>query len=326
MRYSLVIPIYNDAYLARDFCIAFRDVMEKHLARKNIEDEVELIFVNDGSADDSITTLKALVSNFAFVRVIDLSRNFGQHIAIACGLAEARGQIVGRANVDMQDPVLEIPRMLQALEQSDTDIIVGVYQERFSKIRDKLSAYFFYKFFNWLSNGTTPQNTSSLRFMSRRYVDAYNKLNEKTRFPQGLDNWLGFNHRYISIAHSERKDGQSSYTFKKRVKLGVDAALSFSERPLRLIFWLGVAFLAFGAAYSAYLIAWRFLSPDPIPGYASLVILFVTFCGIQNLCLGIVAQYIGKILQEVLDRPLFLVKDRYEPSQKARDDEHAAKQ
>ena len=310
-RYSYVVPIYNDAYLARDFCETFRSVFREKFATDSIADLTELIFVNDGSSDDSIDTLKSLLPDYDFIKIIDLSRNFGQHIAIACGFKEALGQYVGRTNVDMQDPLSDIPRMIDMIEHSHVDIVIGIYDERFSGWQDKLSANLFYRFFNWLTYHKTPQNTSSLRLMSRRYIDAYNLLTEKTRFPQGLDNWLGFNHSYIPIAHKERIDNRSSYTLSKRLKLAVDAALSFSERPLAFIFWLGVALIGFGVAFSVYLIVWRLVSSDPIPGYASLIIFFVMFCGIQNLCIGIVAQYIGKILSEVQNRPLFLVKDRF---------------
>lgn len=311
-RYSLVVPIYNDAYLARDFCAVFDQVFRGADANRDLRETAELIFVNDGSEVDSTLLLRQLFNEYRFVKVVELSRNFGQHIAIACGFKEARGDFVGRTNVDMQDPLAEIMKMIEVLETSDADIVVGTYKNRASSWQDRLTAYLFYRFFNWLTGQKTPQNTSSLRLMSRRYIDAYNSLTEKTRFPQGLDNWLGFNQRYIEIEHRDRSDGKSSYTFKGRLKLAVDAALSFSEKPLALIFWLGTALIAFGVIYSVYLATWRLLSPDPIPGYASLLIFFLLLFGIQNLCIGVIAQYIGKILLEAQNRPLFVVKERHE--------------
>ena len=312
LPYSFVVPIYNDAYLARDFCIVFEQVFRELRPTHDLRNTVELIFVNDGSGSESTLLLRPLVNDFNFVRIIELSRNFGQHVAIACGFKEARGQFVGRTNVDMQDPLSEIPKMITMLEHSDTDIVIGIYEQRESSWQDRVTAYLFYRFFNWLTGQETPQNTSSLRLMSRRYIDAYNTLKETTRFPQGLDNWLGFNREYIPIGHMERADGNSSYTLKGRIKLAVDAALSFSDRPLALIFWMGTALITFGLVYSVYLVVWRLLSSDPIPGYASLLIFFVIFFGIQNLCIGVVAQYIGKIILEVQNRPLFLIKNRFE--------------
>jgi glycosyltransferase involved in cell wall biosynthesis len=315
--YSYIVPIYNDGYLARDFCREFATVFAQAFPETPLREVVELIFVNDGSTDSSINLLKDLLPERDFLRVIDLSRNFGQHIAISCGFSEARGTFVGRTNVDMQDPLSEIPRFIEAIQDPNIDLVIGTYDERQSRNSDKITAYFFFRFFNWLSGQTIPQNTSSLRLMSRRYIDTYNSLTEKTRFPQGIDSWLGFNHQYISIGHNERADKKSSYTWRSRLKIALDASLSFSDRPLGLIFAAGVAFMIFAVLFSAYLIGWRLLSDDPLPGYASLVLFFLLFSGFQNICLGIIAQYIGKVLQEVQNRPLYVIKDRYEGGAKA---------
>lgn len=310
--YSFVVPIYNDGYLAKDFCREFADVFGRAFPDRPVSEVAELIFVNDGSIDSSINLLKDLLSEHDFLRIIDLSRNFGQHIAISCGFREARGTFVGRTNVDMQDPLSEIPRFIQAIQTPGTDLVIGIYTKRRSKPSDRITSYFFFKFFNWLSGHAVPRNTSSLRIMSRRYIDTYNSLTEKSRFPQGIDSWLGFNHQYISVGHNERVDKKSSYTWRSRLKLAIDGSLSFSDRPLGLITAAGITFMVFALLYSIYLIAWRLLSDDPLPGYASIVLFFLLFSGFQNICLGIIAQYIGKVLQEVQNRPLYVIKDRYE--------------
>jgi len=311
ITYSFVVPIYNDGYLARQFCIEFEKAFKDTFHLSSISNVAELIFVNDGSPDNSIVQLKALLTEFDFLRIIDLSRNFGQHIAIACGFREAKGRFVGRMNVDMQDPPSEIPKFIEAIESSGADLVIGVYEQRQSSLIDRFTSHIFFVFFNWLSGAKIPHNTSPLRIMSRRYIDAYNQLTEKTRFPQGLDSWLGFDHRFIKSEHRERIDKRSSYTLRKRLRLAVEAGLSFSERPLALIFWLGFALVAFGLCYSAFLIAWRAFSGNRVPGYASTIILFTLFSGFQNIGMGIVAQYIGRVLQETQNRPLYLIKGSF---------------
>src|SRR4051812_21346164 len=214
IKYSFIVSIYNDAYLAPAFCEAFKNTFETFINKSSIEQFVELIFVNDGSSNDSLSLLKKLSKQYPFVKVVDLSRNFGQHIAIACGFREAKGQFVGRMNVDMQDPPGEIPKLLNVIQNEDVDLVVGKYDLRYSSAFNRYTARIFFLFFNWLTGQNTPQNSAPLRIMNRTFLDAYNQLNEKSRFPQGLENWLGFKHKYIRTAHQPRIDNRSSYNFK----------------------------------------------------------------------------------------------------------------
>ena len=181
MKYSLVVPIYFDGYLAPALCSEVHHTMAGFLGSPGIRDHFELIFVNDGSTDGSLQALLDLQYQYDFVRVIDLSRNFGQHAAIACGIREARGEIVMRMNVDLQDPPSEIPKLLRVLEESDTDLAVGQYESRESPWIDRLTAHVYFVVFKFLTGFEIRQNTSPLRAMSRRFVDAYNALTEKSQ-------------------------------------------------------------------------------------------------------------------------------------------------
>ena len=140
IQYSIVVPIYGDGYLARALCAEIERVMSSYVGSASLQDRLELIFVNDGSRDDSLDALLKSRQSFAFVRIIDLSRNFGQHSAIACGLRDARGEIVLRMNVDMQDPPSAIPRLVETLKEGGYDLVAGQYSTRKSPLMTRLSA------------------------------------------------------------------------------------------------------------------------------------------------------------------------------------------
>lgn len=304
MKYSIVIPIYNDGYLARAMCEEVARVFS------TIAGEKELLFINDGSANDSLETLKGLVADFSFVRVIDLSRNFGQHIALACGFREAKGEIIIRMNVDQQDPPAELPKMLDILAREDVDLVAGTYAARQSPIKDRLSSMLYFSVFRFLT-GMEVINTSPMRVMNRRFINAYNQLTEKSRFPQGLDYWLGFKQRYIEIEHRARIDKASSYTFAKRLRLAMDGILYFSERPIRMVMGFGFCMAVLGVVLGVAIIIAKIMGTQFLPGFASLAVLGLTTFGIQLTSLGLIGLYIGRIFREVQNRPLYLIRETY---------------
>lgn len=309
--YSIVVPIYNDGALAPALCLEIEKVFAAYLGNTDVTDRIELIFVNDGSRNDSLSHLKRMAARHRFVRVIDLSRNFGQHIAIASGLAEAQGDVVLRMNVDMQDHPSEIPTLLNVLHAGQLDLVVGQYQVRESPWINRTTARLYFHLFKFLTGFSSPQNTSPLRAMSRRFVDAYNQLTERSRFPQGLDQWLGFDHKYVPIEHRPRADGKSSYNFWSRLRLGLEGILYFSNRPLTLIAVLGFILSVVGLVFGTYVIFARLLWADLLPGYASLLSIGLIAFGVQLGCMGVVGLYVARIFSETQNRPLFIVKARY---------------
>lgn len=311
LAYSIVVPIYNDGALAPELCYEIEKAFAAYLGSENVVSRIELIFVNDGSGNDSLNYLKHMAARYSFVRVIDLSRNFGQHIAIASGLAEARGNVILRMNVDMQDHPSQIPALLDALHAEQLDLVVGQYEVRESPWINRTTARLYFHLFRFLTGFSSPQNTAPLRAMSRRFVDAYNRLTERSRFPQGLDQWLGFDQKYVRIEHRPRTDGKSSYNFWSRLRLGVEGILYFSNRPLTLIAIFGFILSVVGLVFGAYVIIARLLWADLLPGYASLLSIGLIAFGIQLGCMGVVGLYVARIFSETQNRPLFLVKARY---------------
>jgi dolichol-phosphate mannosyltransferase len=309
--YSLVVPIYNDGDLVEDFCTEFRRVFTIFLSKENIEENVELIFVNDGSTNDSIHSLVASSKNYAFVKVIDLSRNFGQHIALSCGYKNAKGDFVGMLNVDQQDPISELPKFFECIEKNPFDIVYGLRDKRKSSFSDEFTSKVFHIVLNKLTDSQAPLNLSTMRVMSRRFIDAYNELKESERYLPGLENWLGFNVGYVSTFHVKRKKGESSYTFKKRLKLAINSILSFSDYPLRLMASLGFILAILGVIGVVIIIFLKLFFIDFQAGYSSLISVIILSSGMIIFSVGLSSLYIGKILKEVQQRPTYVIKDKY---------------
>lgn len=311
VSYSIVVPIYNDAYLAKSFCEQIDLVMSRYLNCSDIFGQIEVIFVNDGSKDNSLDQLLTLKKVYNFVRIINLSRNFGQHHAIACGYAHAKGMVVIRTNVDMQDHPQNIPRLLDELKNGETDIVIGQYPQRMSPWFSKVTAIIYFAIFYFLTGIKTPNNTSPLRAMSRRYIDNYTKLKEHGRFPQGLDIWMGFNCKYISIEHQARIDKRSSYNVISRVNLAIDGLLYFTEKPIKLVTYLGFILALIGFCWVLVIVVEKALGVVTIPGYASLMSLGLVAFGIQLTITGLLGLYTAKIFTEVKGRPLYIIQDEY---------------
>ena len=311
MKYSFVIPIYNDAYLVESFCENFEDVFHSYLNTKNIENDVELLFINDGSTNDSITTLKKISTEKKYVKVIDLSRNFGQHIALSCGYEYAKGDIVGMLNVDQQEPPSELPKLIDFLIQNNYDIVFGTTDNRKTSFLNNFTSKLFSMFLNKLTKSNIPLNVTTARVMNRKFVNAYNNLKEKSRYIPGLETWLGFKHGYTPIKHKKRELGKSSYNFKKRLQMALDSIVSFSDFPLKIIVSTGGLIALMGILWILYIIYCSLFLKEFQPGYVSTIATITFLGGIQILVVGAAAIYIGRILKEVQNRPLYVINEKY---------------
>ena len=311
MQCSMVVPIYNDGYLAEAFCVEYEKEFQKYLGKDQIETDVELIFVNDGSINDSIDYLIKLSEEKKFVKVIDFSRNFGQHIALSCGYQNAKGQYVGMLNVDMQEPPSEIPKLLDYIKEKKIDIVFGLSDQRKTSFINRTTSKCFAIILNYLTKSQIPVNVTTLRIMNRKFVDAYNLLTEKSRYIPGLETWLGFKHGYLPIVHKEREIGKSSYNFRKRLKMAVESIISFSDYPLRLIVGLGFTVALVGFFLTTFLVISKLFYADRQTGYTSIVSLITFIGGIQIMVIGLASLYIGRILKEVQNRPLYVISEKF---------------
>lgn len=307
--YSFVVPIFNDGELAEEFCHEFQRVFQQHLGRAEIAPSVELLFVNDGSHYNSANLLATLPPRFPFVRVINLSRNFGQHVALSCGYRYARGRYVGMLNVDMQDPPDQIPLLLRRIEAGEVDIVFGIRPKRAGSQVDSLTSRAFGLVLNKLTGYDVPLNVATLRVMNRHFVDAYNQLSETSRYLPGLESWLGFKRDYVEVTHRARTRGRSSYNFKRRFLMAADAIISFSDLPLKM-----AALCGFGVVLASFLLGLalaiqKLFFVDVQLGYTSTLCVIIFLGGVQLSVIGLASLYIGRILREVQHRPLYVVRD-----------------
>ena len=332
MLYSFVVPIYNDGALARDFCremaVVFRGYLgldradpakgRSHEVRApgevtndDLARDLEVIFVDDGSANDSPQLLKAVCDEFSFAKVVLLSRNFGQHIAISAGYRAASGDYVGMLNVDQEDPPARLPGLLDALKTGEYDIVGGRHQGRHASLTTRATSYLFVTMLNRLTGYDTPINATTMRVMTRGAVEVYNNLSEKSRYIPGLEMWLGLRYGWVSVEKQPRRAGKSSYNFRRRLRMATSSIISFSDFPLRLAVKLGMLIAVVGILLGLVLILQRLFFTSLLPGYTSTLVVIVFLGGAQIAVTGIASLYIGRILGEVQQRPLFIVRETY---------------
>ena len=310
MKYSFIIPIFNDGYLADVFCFEFQRVFREYLKKQSINEDLELIFVNDGSTDNSLQLLHKVAKKYSFVKTIDLSRNFGQHIAIICGYHHATGELVGRINVDMQDPPVEVPSLIEVINAGDCDIVIGIQRARQSKLLDVVTSRFFVWFFNILIGGNIPHSTATLRIMTKQYADNYKLINDKMPFLQGLETWFGYRVKYVPTDHLQRLDKKTSYTFIKRLKLALNASIAFSDRPLKYVIYIGLIIATMGFVGLGAIVLRQLFFADLLVGYSSTIAVILLCSGGHILVIGLCGLYVGKILAQVQGRPLYLIREK----------------
>jgi glycosyltransferase involved in cell wall biosynthesis len=310
VTYSFVVPIYNDGYLAEDFCREFERVLLQYLGVEQLAGLVEVIFVNDGSKDDSFAILAEKVCpRFSFVRAIDLSRNFGQHIAITCGYRYAKGDIVGYLNVDMEDAPDQLPLLLDQIRTGRFDFVGGLYNKRRVPLFNKITSKLFARLLNLFTGYALPLNMATMRVMNRRFIDVYNQLTEKSRYLPGIEAWMGFRRGWVPIAHRRRERGASSYNFKRRLLMASESIISFSDLPLKMAVVLGTSVAFLGLVMTGLLVISKLFFIDFRAGYTTTVSIIVFMGGVQIGVMGLASLYIGRILREVQNRPLFIVRE-----------------
>lgn len=313
IAYSIVVPIFNDGELARDLCIELARVFTAYLGHGDVARDVEVIFVDDGSANDSPSLLKAACDEFAFAKAILLSRNFGHHIAISAGYRAACGRYVGVINVDQEDPPSQLLLLLDEIGKGTVDVVGGRYRKRRVPLISRATSALFLATMNRLTGYTLPSNMATMRVMTRRAVDVYNRLTEKSRYLPGLEMWLGLKHAWVEIEHQQRRAGQSSYNFQRRLRMAIASIISFSDYPLRMAVKCGTALAAIGMLLAIALVADRLFLRTTLllPGYTSTIVVIVFLGGVQIMVTGVASLYVGRILAEVQQRPLFVVREIY---------------
>ncbi|MEI6221553.1 MAG: glycosyltransferase family 2 protein [bacterium] len=303
---SVIIPIYNEE--------GNIDALYKRLTASihKAAETYELIFVNDGSKDNSLPLLKALVEkDKTHVKVIGFSRNFGHQNAVSAGLDCCSGDAAVIIDADLQDPPEIIPELITKWKEG-YDVVYAIREQRKGEsLFKKFTAWFFYRFLRKITKINIPVDTGDFRLIDRKVIDTLTSMPERNRFLRGLVSWVGFKQTGVSYQRDARHTGTTNYPLKKMVRFALNGITSFSYLPLQLATYLG-----FFVSVTAFLVILFFLflrlfTEISVPGFTSLMITVLFLGGIQLITLGIMGEYIGRIYDEVKQRPLYIVSERF---------------
>jgi putative glycosyltransferase len=302
---SIVSTMYRSRVFLEDFLAGCLDAL------KEIDvSDFEILLVNDGSPDDSLVYAMERRQDIPQLVVVDLSRNFGHHHAMQAGLRHARGDLIFLIDCDLEVPPSTIPVFYRKLRETGCDMVYGYQESRKGGGFEKLSGGLFYKGFNLLSETKIPENIATERIMTRRFVDALLQLGDHNLFLGGMMSWTGFVQVGLAVQKKQR-EGQSTYTLLKRIKLMVNAVSSFSSQPLVWLFNAGAVITLFSFAFVAYLIFRKLFYDDALLGFTSMMAFMAITLGILTTAIGLVGIYLGKVFNQVQNRPTYIVKDIY---------------
>lgn len=304
MKLTLVIPCYNEEKNIEPFFKTCKSELE------NIN--MEYIFINDGSSDNTLLELKKLIDENHKDEIIALnfSRNFGKEAAMLAGMKESTGDYVAFIDADLQQHPKYVKEMFEEIKDSDYDSVVCFQDKRKeSKVLTFLKNAF-YKVINKLSDISFKENASDFRLINRKMVNAILEMEEYYRFSKGIFSYVGFNAKYISYTVEKRKYGKSSWSIFKLFKYAFDGIISFSTAPLKVSTVLGVLSFLGAIIYFIIIVIQKITVGIEISGYATIVCLILLFGGLQMICLGIIGEYIGRTYIETKNRPKYIIRDR----------------
>ena len=269
----------------------------------------EILFVDDGSTDATLAAIVACNLTDARVRGLSLSRNFGKEAALSAGLDHARGSAVIPMDVDMQDPPEVVPEMVAKWREGH-EMVFGVRRCRDSDgWAKRITASLYYRAHNIVSSDKIPENAGDFRLMDRKVVDVIRAMPERNRFMKGLFAWAGFRQAAVEYDRAEREVGTTKYNYWKLWTLALDGITSASTVPLRIWSYIGAVVALFALGYAGFIAAETVIFGNRVPGYASIMTSVLFLGGVQLISLGVLGEYVGRILTETKQRPLYVVRD-----------------
>ncbi|WP_082318321.1 glycosyltransferase family 2 protein [Hymenobacter sp. DG25A] len=304
MDLSVIIPIYNEEKNIPALYERLRGVLVSMALRS-----YELVFVNDGSADQSLALIQDLAAQDSRVRYIDFSRNFGHQIAVSAGLDLSRGTAVVIIDADLQDPPELIPALYARLHEGYEVVYARRRTRQGESAIKKFTAKVFYRLLARITSVNIPLDTGDFRIVSRKVVDALRQMPEQNKFIRGQISWIGYRQTYVEYERAERAGGETGYTYRKMLRLALDGITGFSDVPLKAASVSG--FLVSGVAFLVmlYTLYARFITRDYQPGWASLMVSILFLGGVQLIAVGIIGEYLARLLANVRQRPLYIISD-----------------
>jgi glycosyltransferase involved in cell wall biosynthesis len=299
---SIVVPMHNEAEVLG----VFFERIEAALATLGVG--YEIICIDDGSRDATLSGLVERARRDAAVKVIALARNFGKEAALTAGIEAARGDMVVPIDADLQDPPELIAEFISKWEQG-YDVVYGSRADRSSDTALKrTTAQLFYRIFNRVSDLDIPESAGDFRLMDREVVEALKRLPERNRFMKGLFAWVGFRQVGVPYARPERAAGTTSWGYLRLVRFAIDGITSFSTAPLRVWSVLGLIAAVFAVIGAIVIVGQVLLFGRQAPGYASLMVVILLGFAVQMIAFGVLGEYVGRLYQEVKGRPIYVVR------------------
>lgn len=307
-RLSVVVPVFNEA----DGLLVLHQRTVCALTDAGMP--FEIVYVDDGSTDGSLSILKRFHASDSRVCVVSFSRNFGKEAAMTAGLRRAKGDAVVVIDADLQHPPECIPQMVHAWREHGADLVNMRRRSRSDEsLPKRLAARAFYRIINRLSDVPIPADVGDFRLLSRRAVDALNQLEERNRFMKGLFAWIGYKQTTLDYDVEERFAGQSKWGLRSLWKFAIEGLVAFSVAPLKLASYVGFLSAAGAFAYGTFFLVKALVLGDPVQGFPTLIVTMLFLGGLQLLATGIVGEYLGRLFVENKRRPLYFVEE-YLPS------------
>lgn len=304
---SVVVPVYGSEKILPETHRRLTEV----LSDPDLAIDYEIIFVNDGGPDDSLSVLRAIAQNDDHVRVLALSRNFGHQVAITAGTDHARGDAVVVIDDDLQDPPEVIAQMVGKWREG-YQVVYGVRSARKGEAGLKrATAALFYRILQRLSETPLPVDSGDFRLLDRAVVDALGSMREESRYIRGMVSWIGFRQTPLYYVRDPRHSGKSNYTLRKLTNLALDGIVSFSSRPLSLAMHFGSLVTAIAMLYGLWIVFERIVRPESAPaGWTTVIVAVLFMGGIQLLSVGVLGAYLGRIFYETKRRPLYFIAEK----------------
>ena len=302
MLLSIVVPCYNEQDALPIF---YREVKQ---VLSTLEYTYELLFVDDGSTDNTLSVIKGLAADDPNVLYFSFSRNFGKEAAMYAGLTNAHGDYVAVMDADLQDPPSLLPEMVRILEGGEYDCVATRRVSR--KGEPRIRSWFarrFYRIINKISDAEIVDGARDFRLMTRDMKDAVLSMTEYNRFSKGIFGWVGFRTYWLPYENVERVAGDTKWSFWSLFKYAVDGIINFSQVPLSIASWFGMFMTVFAFFMLIFIVLRRLIFGDPVAGWASTICVIIFIGGLQMFCLGIIGQYLAKTYMETKNRPHYIV-------------------
>lgn len=302
---SLVVPFYNEGACVDVFHEAVMPVLDR-----SPEFQFELVCVDDGSTDDTVTRLTRIAGTESRYVVVELTRNFGKEAALTAGLDQAKGDVVIVLDADLQDPPELIPRMLDRWK-AGAEVVLAKRRDRVcDSWMKRVSAHWFYRLHNAMADITMPADVGDCRLMDRQVVNSLRMLPERQRFMKGLFCWVGYRTEILDYERRPRAWGTSKFAGWKLWNFALEGITSFSTAPLRIWTYVGLAGACATMVYALIILGAKIFSGIDVPGYASILLSVLFFGSIQLISLGLIGEYVGRIYIETKQRPVYVVRRR----------------